>query len=167
MQLSTNEIDRVEDVGMLNGNPIKMLKTKGGWWLAVGKLKGKPREEALTAGSHPAIVKYNLEKQFPDFQPNMTKSELSTDNIKVDKHSHFLSDSLRKSGYDIFSIQNENNIEFQITKHNDKIYSIDSAIDKGVLNFKHINIDKSFTKALAGAASEKAIDCGLKIKVYR
>lgn len=159
MQLTPNEIESVEDAGMLDSSPVKLIRTRGGFWIAVGRPKGKPTEEALSAGSHPAIVKYNLEKQFPGFQPTMMKSEMG-DQYQVEKHSHFLSDDLRKSGYDIFSIQNGPDIEFQITKHNAKLTSVSANLENDTLVIKEMKVDPKFARGLAGAASEKAVDCG-------
>lgn len=167
MQLTPNEIDSIEEMGVLDGNPIKLLRTKGGFFMAIGKPRGKYRDEALAAGSHPAIVKYNLERQYPNFQPAMMKSELLSDNSVVERHSHFLSDSLRKSGHDVYSVQNGERIEFQITKQNTKLYAVESAIKDGALTFGKMQIGKEFTRALAGATAEKAIQCGVKIKIQK
>ena len=87
MQLTPNEIDSVEDAGLLNGSKVKLIKTKGGFWIAVGRPQGKLQEEALAAGSHPAIVRYNLERQHPTFQPSMQKSELMGLEPLVESHS--------------------------------------------------------------------------------
>lgn len=165
MQLTPNEIDSVEDAGMLDGNAVKLLRTKGGFWMAIGRPRGKYKDEALAAGSHPAIVRYNLERQFPGFQPSMQKSELNADLSKVEKHSHFLSDSLRNSGHDVYSVQNGDKIEFQITKQNVKIHSVESFVKNGALTFDKMNMGKEFTRALAGATAEKAVQCGVKIKI--
>jgi len=165
MELTPNEIDVVEDAGMLDGNPVKLIRTKGGFWIACGKPRGKYKDEALSAGSHPAIVKYNLERAFPSFQPAMMKSELLSENVKVEKHSHFLSDSLRKSGHDIYSVESSGKIEFQITKQNAKVYSVESEIKDGALVFGEINVGKEFTRALAGATSEKVLEHKMKIKI--
>jgi hypothetical protein len=168
MNLSPNEIDSIEDAGMLNKHPVKLIRTKGGFFIAVGHKGNGLGQEALAAGSHPAIVKYNLEKQYPGFQPSLMKSELYADNVKVDKHSHFLSDELRKSGHDIFSIQNDNSVEFQITKQNSQIHSVIGNLENGELVINEMNIDKQFTRALAGATTEKALECGLnKIRINR
>jgi len=165
MQLTPNEIDSIEEAGVLDGSPVKLLRTKGGFFMAVGKPRGKFKDEALAAGSHPAIVKYNLERAFPNFQPSMVKSELLSDNVKVEKHSHFLSDELRKSGHDVYSVQTNNKIEFQITKQNVKIHSVDSYIGGGAINFDKMSIGKEFVRALSGATAEKAIQCKVKIKI--
>ncbi len=162
MQLTPNEIDSIEEAGILDNEPVKLLRTKGGFWIAIGKPKGKRKDEALAAGSHPAIVKFNLEKQFPDFQPSMMKSEHFSDNVIVERHSHFLSDSLRKSGHDIYSVQDGDNIEFHITKQNSKISSINGILEKGVIVIKELKVGKEFARGLAGATTEKAISCGAK-----
>lgn len=167
MQITPNEIDTIEDAGVLDGSPVKLLRTKGGFWMAVGRPRGKFREEALAAGSHPAIVRYNLEKQHPGFQPSMMKSELLSESTKVEKHSHFLPDALRKSGHDIYSVQSGDKIEFQITKQNVKIHSVDSTMENGSMVFKDVAIGREFTRALSGATAEKALSCGAKIKIQR
>ena len=162
MQLTPNEIESVEDAGALNGSPVKMIKTKGGFWIAVGRPNGKIQEEALAAGSHPAIVKFNLERQHPGYQPAMQKSELMGLEPKVESHSHFLSDTMRKSGHDLYSIQTGDKVEFHITRQNAKVSSVDGSFDKGVLVLNQIDIDKRFSRALAGATSEKVLQNGAK-----
>jgi hypothetical protein len=153
MQITANEIDRVEEVGQLHGNSVKMIKTKGGFWIALGRKKGKISEEALSAGSHPAIVKYHLEKQFPEYQPNMMKSEGQANPIVV-SHSHFLADNLRKSGYDIFSIQTGPSVEFHITKLNANVAIVPASLVEDQLFIEELNIPKEFAKSMAGASVE-------------
>jgi hypothetical protein len=164
MQITEKEVDSIEDIGMLHKNPVKMIRTKGGFWIAVGKQKGKYKDEALAAGSHPAVVKFNLEKQYPDFQPSLMKSENFADNSVVESHSHFLSDDLRKSGHDLYSIQNGNAVEFQITKHNTKIASVNSSVESEafVVNKLPAGFKKEFAHSLASAVVEKAVSCNKK-----
>lgn len=165
MQISPNEIDSIQDAGTLDGHPVRIIRTKGGFHICVGKPKGKLREEALGAGSHPAIVKFNLEKQYPDFQPHMTKSENGQKEI-VEQHSHFLSSELRKSGHDIYSVQSGPMIDFHVTKHNMKVSTINGSIQNDALILSELNIAKEFARALAGATTEKALSCkASKIKV--
>ena len=167
MQLTPNEIDRVEDAGMLDGNKVSLIRTKGGFWLAVGKRKNKNSEEALAAGSHPAIVKYNLEKQYSGFQPTMTKSEHGMEPI-VTKHSHFLDEDLRKSGYDIFSLQVGSEINFHITKQDADVAIVNANLMQDDLYIDKLDIPKKFSKSLAGAVVESAIShkVGLKLKKH-
>jgi hypothetical protein len=155
MSLQPEDIDTVEEAGMLDGQPTKLLRTRGGFWMMVHKGK------VLAGGSHPAIVKHSVSKMFPSFQPVMCKSEGFDDAI-VDQHSHYLSDDLRKSGHDIYSIQNTNGIEFQITKNNLKIASVTGSIQNDALVINEIQFPKQFAKALAGATTEKALDCKMK-----
>jgi len=166
MQITPNEIHSIEEAGTLDNAPVKMIRTKGGFWIAVGKPKGKFREEALAAGSHPAIVKFNLEKQFPAFQAAMMKSEEFSDGTIVEKHSHFLGDDLRKSGHDIYSVQDGDSVNFHITKHNLKIAAVNGLVDKDFLIISNLNIPPEFSRGMAGASVEKAISCqvGLRFK---
>lgn len=160
MKISPNEIESIEDVGLMHGSPVKMLRTKGGFYIAVGRNQGKTQDEALAAGSHPAIVKYNLEKQYHSFQPAMLKSEVSLSAAVVTKHSHFLSEDLQKSGHDVYSVQSGTSIEFQVTKHDVKIGSIQATLEKDAIVVNDMKVSKEFSHALAGATTEKALSCG-------
>ena len=168
MQITPEEISSIEEAGMLDNSPVKMIRTKGGFFIAVGKPKGKNKEEALSAGSHPAIVKFNIEKQYPGFQPSMMKSELLSDSTVVEKHSHYLSEDLRKSGHDVYSLQKGKNVEFHVTKNNIHVSSISAVIENDALTIKKMNSSKEFARALAGATAEKASSCGaIKVKINR
>lgn len=165
MKITPNDITSVEEIGTMSGNPVKMIRTKGGFWVAIARLKGKHSEEAIGAGSHPAIVKYNLEKQYSNYEPAMMKSEGQIEPI-VEKHSHYLPDELRKSGHDIFSIQTGHAVEFQITKQNSEIAKVTGSLDSDNLTINDLNIPKQFGKAMAGATVEKAVSSkvGLKLR---
>jgi hypothetical protein len=162
MNITPNEVDSIEDAGMLDGKPVKMIRTKGGFWIAVGKPRGKFKEEAIAAGSHPAIVKFNVEKQYPDFQPAMMKSEHFSDGAIVEKHSHFLSEDLRKTGHDIYSVQTGNEIDFQITKHGIKVLSVGARLGDEILNVEKTTLPQQFVRAVSGATVEKCASSGAK-----
>lgn len=163
MQISANEIAAIEEAGALDGSPVKMIRTKGGFWIAVGTPAGKNREEALAAGSHPAIVKYNLSKQYPTFQESMMKSEaMAGSEGLVDQHSHFLSDELRKSGHDIYSVQSGPDISFHITKHGAKVGMAKGHLQTDALVITEMSAGQEFARALAGATSEKAFAVNAK-----
>ena len=168
MNITPNEISNIEDIGSLDGSTLKMIRTKGGFWICVGRPKGKFKEEALSAGSHPAIVKYNIEKQFPQAQFNMMKSELLSDGSLVDKHSHFLSEDLRQSGHDIYSVQNGSQIDFYITKHNALVSMTKTEMQDGKVTISDLNFSEEFAQAMAGATVEKAISCSAdKIRIQK
>lgn len=166
MQITPNEISSIEEVGTLSGNQVKMVRTKGGFWMAIARKKGKQAEECLAAGSHPAIVKYQLEKQFPEFQSSMMKSEGYIEPVVI-SHSHFLTNDLRKSGHDIFSIQTGPAVEFHITKHNNQIVVVNGEIEKDHLSIEKLNISKEFGKAMAGATVEKSLGCKIGLKLRK
>ena len=167
MQITPNEIHSIEDAGTLDSAPVKMIRTKGGFWIAVGKPRGRFREEALAAGSHPAIVKYNLEKQYPGFEPAMMKSEEFADGSVVSKHTHFLPENLRKSGHDIYSIQEGERVNFHVTKHNVKIGSVNGIIEDKFLILSNLDISSEFSRGLAAATCEKAISCNVGLRLKR
>lgn len=166
MNITPNEIHSIEEAGSLDSAPVKMIRTKGGFWIAVGKRRGKFKEEALAAGSHPAIVKFNLEKQFPTFEPSLKKSESYNDGAIVEKHSHFLPEGLRKSGHDIYSVQEGDCVNFHITKHDSKIAEVNGVMEKQFLIITNLNIPKEFSRGMAGSCVEKAVNCkvGLRFK---
>lgn len=158
MNITPNEIASVEEAGSLDSSPVKMIRTKGGFWIAVGKPRGRHKEEALAAGSHPAIVKYNMEKQYPDFQPSLMKSESYNDSAVVDKHSHFLSDDLRKSGHDLYSIQEGTSVSFKLTHQNIEKHSASGFMRGRDLIISNISkMDPAITHAYAAAVTEKAL----------
>jgi hypothetical protein len=164
--LTDKEIEHIEDAGMLDKHPVKMIRTRGGFWIAIGKPKGKYREEALAAGSHPAVVKFNLAKQYPEFQPALMKSEGMSDTAVVDQHSHWLSEDLRKSGHDIYSIQDGSRIEFHITQNDSKVASVTGHLERDSIVIDTLAAPSQFSRALAGATAEKAVSCSaVKIRI--
>jgi hypothetical protein len=165
MQISSDEIDSIEEAGSMDGHPVKLLRTKGGLFIAVGTPRGKFREEALTAGSHPAIVRYNLEKQYPSFHAAMMKSETLIVPV-VTKHSGMLEQSLLKSGHDIYAVQSGNNVEFQITKQDIKIGNVKANVEGSDLVIKEMSMQKQFAASIASAATKQAdLMGGLKVRV--
>jgi hypothetical protein len=167
MKLTEKDVKSVESFGELNGKELKLLITKGGFNIIMGKRPGSNEEECLTAGSHPAICRFNLIKQFKNsYAPAMMKSSLYNDSSIVENHSHFLSDDLRKSGHEIHSIQSDSHISFHVTKHGIKVADVDTYVQDKVLVFPSLKAPKEFSRGLAGAATEKSIVLGLdKLKI--
>ena len=167
MKLTEKDIDSIENFGELNGKEVKLLKTKGGFHIVMGIRPGSRSEECLTAGSHPAICRFNMMKQFKtSYAPSMMKSTSYNDSAIVENHSHFLSNDLRKSGHEIHSVQSDNQISFHITKHGVKVVDVDSYIQDKVLVYPSLKAPKEFSRCLAGAATEKAKSCKItKLKI--
>ena len=167
MKLTERDIDKIEDFGELNGKPVRLIRCKGGFQIAMGIRPGDKEDSCLTAGSHPAICRFNLIKQFKNsYAPSMMKSTSYNDSAIVENHSHFLSNELRKSGHEIHSVQSDNQISFHITRHGIKIADVDSYIQDKALVYPNLNAPKEFSRGLAGAATEKAKSCGItKLKI--
>jgi hypothetical protein len=163
MKISENDIASTELFGMLDGKPVNLLRTRGGLNLAV-KTDSKGEDEVIGAASHQAILCYNVEQRFPSFQPAVMKNERP--NYETDRHSHFLSNDLRKSGYDIYSVQDGVAIDFFVTKQDvNSVLIAGSAhgvIIGDLLLVKSLDASKEFVKCLSGAVSEKALSEGLK-----
>ena len=109
MEIRPNEVESIEDIGELNGHPVRMARLHGGLCVAIGRNSGA--DEALAAGSHPAIVRYNVEKNFRGFQPSMMKSE--ADQFEIREHTHALGAG---SPYGLYSLKKNNEIDFVLTK---------------------------------------------------
>jgi hypothetical protein len=74
--IDQKDVDSCEVVGKLNGEDVKLLKTKGGFHLFIGKKSNREKEVVLTGTSHKAIGMYKLQKEFNGFQPLLKKSEM-------------------------------------------------------------------------------------------
>lgn len=165
MDIKPSEIDLVEEIGALDGEPVKMIKTIGGYWIAVGKPKSKKRDEALAAGSHPAIVKYNIEKNFPGFQAALAKSEAIGITENVTGYSELLPDSLRDRGYDMYGLEKSEKLSYVLTRNGYEVYKFDAELTQDSLriseNQKSLpNELRPFTKAVSEVAARKAIETG-------
>ena len=154
MKISENDIASTEPFGFMDGKPVNLTKTKGGLCLAVSG------DQVLGAASHQAILCYTIEQRFPSFQPAIMKSEGLK--LSAESHSHFLSDDLRKSGHDIYSVQNGNDIDFYITKQNIKVGSVNGSKKDSCLEIRSLDVPQECAKAVSGAVSEKALSVGLK-----
>ena len=113
MKIEQNQIASTEPFGMMDGRPVNLVRLAGGLNLAT-MLDAKGEDTVLGASSHQAILCYTIEQRFPSFQPMVMKSEGVK--LHAESHSHFLTDNLRKSGHDIYSVQNGNDVEFYVTK---------------------------------------------------
>jgi hypothetical protein len=158
MKIENDQIASTELFGMLDGKPVNLMRLKGGLNMAV-TVDSKGNDTVLGAASHQAILCYSVEQRFPSFQPAIMKSE----GIKLtaDSHSHFLSDDLRKSGHDIYSVQNGNDVEFFVTKLNIRIGIVSSSFEGSKLLVKSFDIPGEFSLGVSSALSEKALCSGV------
>lgn len=162
MKISQNEIAGIELLGILDGQEIQLVRTKGGLHLAVGRDR-RGAETVLSAASHPAILSYNMEKNHPGFHSALLKSE-KLDTGNADKHSHFLSDDLRKAGHDIYSVQTGDSVDFYVTHYDFKLEKASGEFKGDELVMSSIDrfVDSSFFPSLVSAVAEKALSKGIK-----
>ena len=156
MKIDNEQIASVEPFGMLNGKLVNITRLKGGLNLATID------NDVIGAASHQAILAHNLEQRFSGFQPMIMKSERQR--LKAESHSHFLTDDLRKSGHDIFSIQNGDKVDFYLTKLNIKVGGAEGSIQNDKLMVANLNLpnqSKETVQAFSAAVSEKALCMGL------
>jgi hypothetical protein len=168
--IKPGEIKSVEDIGFLDSNPVKMVRTLGGLWVATGKLAGKKNEEALAAGSHPAIVKHNIEKMYGNkFQPTLAKSE-SMNEDKVTEHTDQLEATLSNKGYSLHSIQSNDQVSFIVSNRGIEVLKHTALIKSESLVFQQPEpksyakseelLKSNITKSIILAAVDKANEMG-------
>ena len=44
---SAVEVESIEDIGILDGKPVKLVKTKGGFYIGVAAARGRSQEEVI------------------------------------------------------------------------------------------------------------------------
>jgi hypothetical protein len=158
MQINENDIASIQPFGVMNGKAVNLVLTRGGLNLAT-MVDHTGKDTVLGAASHQAILCYTIEQRYPQFQPMIMKSDVAKS--VAESHSHFLSNDLRKSGHDIYSIQSGNDVEFYITKQNIKVASATASKIGNDLAISSLNVPKEYISALSGAVSEKALSSGL------
>lgn len=175
MDIKEDEVKEIKKLGTMHGSDVKLVTLKGGFHIGLGKKKSNSKKsEILAAGSHPALVSHQISKKYDkNFQEVMSKNEKDTP-PEVSDFSHNLSSSQKNVlGLDIYCIKKNENIEFNITKHNFEIFSVKATetgdeiiLEKTEKNAERLkNIDKlNLSKNLQKTITEYAKSKGLKIK---
>jgi hypothetical protein len=136
MDIKEDEIKEINKLGNLNGDEVKLVTLKGGLHIGIGKKSEDSKKSAILAvGSHPALVSYQISKQFNQkFEQNLTKAEgeITPEVIDYSKNLSPLNKNIL--GLDIYAIKTGNDIDFKITKHNFEIFSIQATNDMGILS---------------------------------
>lgn len=127
IEIKESEIANVESMGTLDGEDVKLVTTHGGLRIAVGKLKGKMKDEVLAAGSHPAIVRYNIQKSYSSFQPSLMKSEAGVEPM-VAEMSFLLPKDMFDKSFDIYVVKKNLDFEVVLTKNNVEVIKYDATV---------------------------------------
>jgi len=171
MNIKPSEIESVEQIGVLDGSPVRMLRTAGGLWIAMGRPKGKKQDEVMGSGSHPAIVGYNIEKQFSSYQPTLAKSEALGGNENVTGYSELLPQAMRSRGYEMYSLEKSGEIDYILTRHGSESHKFSAQLTDDSLRIekaekKLSNEILGFSAAVGAAAARMAIQKGREFVEY-
>jgi hypothetical protein len=168
-----SEIKSVEEIGTLENSPVKMIRTIGGLWVATGRPRGRKDDEAIAAGSHPAIVKHNIEKTFgQNYQPHMHKSEGAVE-PKVLDHTSKLEKSLIDKGYTLHSVQADTAVDFILSKSGVEVLKHEALVKSDSVEFNGTrpNSQPHIIEALKNGVTQSfilaAYDLGKESIVYK
>jgi hypothetical protein len=115
MDIKSEDVAEIVEVGELNGDKVKMIKTWGGLHVMVGKKdKNSKKPDALAAASHKALAVHQLEKMYGnDFRPSIMKSE----GYNSEQVSDFqVTPEMSKDHLEIQAIQKNNQVEFVVSR---------------------------------------------------
>lgn len=117
MEIKPSEVESVKVIGQLFGDDVKLIKTIGGFYCAVGKKsRSKKSVEPLAAGSHSALVSHQIEKEFKsEYKPVIMKSEHSSE-PKVEEFTKKLPQELVDKGYQVYTLTKNEKVNFIATK---------------------------------------------------
>lgn len=171
MDILPDEVESIKTIGNLHGDEVKIVKTYGGYHIAVGKKKkSSKKSEALAAGSHQALVAHQLQKEYgSDFQPAIFKSE--HDQLeKVEVKTEYLPSDMISKGVELYTLSKGNKIDFVLYKHGLTIGEYKSEVEdktlvikKGGFNNKEMVTEELKTaKAISRAIKDKVHDLSLK-----
>lgn len=175
MDIKQDEIKETRKIGTLNGSEVKLVTLKGGFHIGMGvKNKNSKKSEILAVGSHPALVSHQISKKHSKFEEVMAKNEQEAMPSVID-YSHNLTSSERNvRGLDIVAMKKNEDINFQVTKHNFGIFKIEGYEDNGSIvlektykdseKLSTLDIEK-LSKNLNKTIKEYAKENGLKIKI--
>ncbi|HLD91700.1 MAG TPA: hypothetical protein VI911_11935 [Patescibacteria group bacterium] len=166
MDIKPADIEKIDVLGELNDENVKIIKTFGGYFLAVGnKKKGQKSPEVLAAGSHPALVSHQLCKEFESFKPALQKSEHT--NTIVEEVTSKLDPTIVNKGFEAFILSENNKINFIVSRFNLDIVKYEAEISNNCLSFsKHSSNDiaknyPELQKNLASIMNDKCTELNI------
>jgi len=166
MDIKPGEVESVKIIGNLHGNDVKMVKTHGGFHVAVGKKKKNGNKtEALAAGSHQAIVAHQIAKEFgTDYQPAIMKSEADRLEDVMNKSELLSSEALAK-GIELFTLEKNNHYDFVVYKRGMTLGKYQAELEGNTLKLTKYEFntapDMDIAKAVARMIEDKADELGV------
>ena len=173
MEIKSNEVEEIKVIGKLNGDDVKIVKTFGGFHIAMGKKdKNSRKPEALAAGSHQALVAYQIEKMHgTEFKPEFFKSE-AEQLPQVEDLSKDLPDMAKNAGVELFVLSKLNHLDFITCKNGVELAKYETCYEDGDLKIKNYSFrdslspNKFLSQALAKAMDKKMKDLNLNKVTY-
>lgn len=169
MDILPNEVESVRTIGRLFDDEVKMVKTRGGFHVAVGKKKKRTKKsEALAAGSHEAIVAHQLSKEYgSDFQPAIFKSERERLEDVENKTEYLPREAIEK-GIELYTLSKGNKLQFILYKHGLTLGEYVAEASNGSLVIKNhrfnndmVKSEKKTAEAMSRAMRDKMAELNL------
>jgi len=169
MEIKPEEVAEVKIIGKLNGDDVKVVRTLGGFNVAMGKKdKYSLKAEALAAGSHIGLVAYQVEKMHGhDFEAAIYKSESEQLPLVEDK-TESLPDLAKNSGIEMYVLCKSNTLDFIMCKNGIELAKYETDFVNEELNIKKYSFRESLSpnrflsQVIAKAIDEKMTELGLK-----
>jgi hypothetical protein len=143
MDIKSEDVAEITEVGELNGDKVKMIKTWGGLHVMVGKKeKSSKKPDALAAASHRALAVHQLEKMYGnDFKPAIMKSESG----QIESVQEFqVSKNMLKDHLEVLSITKNNDVDFVVSRFGVVLAKYECEVFKNELNVKsHFKHEKA------------------------
>lgn len=168
MEIKPQEVQSIQVIGKLNGQDVQLIKTHGGYNIAVGmKKRNGKKAEVLAAGSHSGLVKFHLEKEYKaDYEPALMKSENEEECGQITDKTQSLTQEMISKGLELFTINKNNQMDLIVTKYGLGLLKYEIDLDTKTLNKPLLNKDivgaaelfktKEFAQILAKVVNEKS-----------
>jgi len=171
LSIKPSEIESIDDIGELDGSPVKLVKCIGGFFMAIGRQQGRGQDEALATGSHAAIVKYSLEKNFRSYRPAMEKSE-SFDIERVTGLTELVPKELRLKGYELHALKKHEDTSYIVSKYGSEVVQYKTfKMDNSLVVMSPSNLIKDeelpISSAIVRAVTQEASNSGKESIVFR
>jgi len=143
VHIQPSEIKSIKEIGELNGSSIKLIATKGGLYLAIGMKDKKSKSTTpIAAGSHPALVLHQIEKEYKsEFQPSMAKSE-------QDQFHQVTELVCSVKGLSMFALKKDIELDIVVAKFGVEICKCECEINGPDLKIKKIDYRAGFDDSM-------------------
>lgn len=141
MEIKPNEVESVKTIGSLFNDDVKLIKTIGGFYVAVGKKSRYKKEvEPLAAGSHFALVNHQIEKEYKsEYQPAIMKSESDAMPV-VEEFTQKLPQHMVNEGFQAYTLTKNDNVNVVVTKLGVEMINVEGQLTlEGLTNLKPIS----------------------------